>query len=252
MADRETPGFGTATGGNGSRRAEDDTLHRARDEAARSGRGAMGAAKGRVRALFDQQTNRAADQLSGVAHALHTAADQLDQENNANAAHYAARAADRVEEVADLVRHADVDEVLHRVERFAHRQPEVFIGAAFATGFLFARFIKSSGDRREARRSYAGAPAGYPGDRHYEAPDMARPDIAGAYPPAGAGGEYHTPDANPAARPGSPDLGLSPSASGSAHAGTAPRPVPPMPAATPAPTSTPTAAPSSAPPGPRP
>lgn len=152
-------------------------------DAAESGRESMGAAKGRVRALFEQQTHRAADQLTGVAHALHSAADQLKDENSGTAARYAGQAAERVEEVADLIRNSTVDDVVDRVEGFARRQPELFLGAAFAAGFLFARFVKSSGERR----SQSGA---YGGSARYGTPDRYRPDVAGAYPPAGTGHEY--------------------------------------------------------------
>lgn len=157
--------------------------------AAESGRETVGAAKGRVRALFEQQTHRAADQLTGVAHALHSAADQLKDENNGTAARYAGQAAERVEEVADLIRNSTVDDVVDRVEGFARRQPELFLGAAFAAGFLFARFVKSSGERRQQSGSRGGS-SSYAGSARYGTPDRYRPDVAGAFPPAGTGHEY--------------------------------------------------------------
>lgn len=158
------------------------------ETAAESGREQLGAAKGRVRAVFEQQTHRAADQLAGVAHALHSAADQLKDENIGTAARYADQAAERVEEVADLIRNSTVDDVVDRVEGFARRQPEMFLGAAFAAGFLFSRFIKSSGERRQ--RSGAYGSSAYGGSARYGTPDRYRPDVAGAYPPAGTGREY--------------------------------------------------------------
>lgn len=120
----------------------------AADAAMDAGRQTATAAQGRIRSLLEQQTDRAADQLGGVANALHKAAEQLDAENNGAVAQYAVQAADRVERVADMLRHSSLDDIVHEVESFARRQPEVFIGAAFAVGFLAARFIKSSGERR--------------------------------------------------------------------------------------------------------
>ncbi|MBP2315818.1 hypothetical protein [Azospirillum soli] len=125
-----------------------NNLNRMANEATESGRQTVDAAQGRIRSLMEQQTHRAADQLGSVANALHKAAEQLSHENNGTAAHYAGQAADRVEQVADMLRNSTVDDMVGQVERFARRQPEVFVGAAFAVGFLFARFVKSSGESR--------------------------------------------------------------------------------------------------------
>lgn len=187
MENRDASGIGEP---HRSKTIEDvkTSANRIGETAAESGREQLGAAKGRVRAVFEQQTHRAADQLAGVAHALHSAADQLKDENNGTAARYADQAAERVEEVANLIRNSTVDDVVDRVESFARRQPEIFLGAAFAAGFLFARFIKSSGERRH--RSGAYGSSAYGGSARYSTPDRYRPDVAGAYPPAGTGHEY--------------------------------------------------------------
>lgn len=147
----------TLSGGRGSVDDIKKTVNRAADDAVSTGRETLGQAQGRIRSLLEQQTGRAADQLGGVANALHKAAEQLKQENGGEnggvVADYAVQAADRVERVADMLRDATVDDIVGEVEGFARRQPEVFIGAAFAVGFLAARFIKSSGERRMHRAS---------------------------------------------------------------------------------------------------
>ncbi len=122
-------------------------LGRAQEEATDVGRQGIGAAQNRIRAVFEQQSHRAADQIGSVAHALHQAAEQLEAENNGTAARYTIMAADRVEQFADTLRNSTVDDLVGQVEGFARRQPEIFLGAAFGVGFLFARFIKSSGER---------------------------------------------------------------------------------------------------------
>ena len=147
----------TLSGGRGSVDDIKQTVNRAAEDAVSTGRETLGQAQGRIRSLLEQQTGRAADQLGGVANALHKAAEQLKQENGGEnggvVADYAVQAADRVERVADMLRDATVDDIVGEVEGFARRQPEVFIGAAFAVGFLAARFIKSSGERRMHRAS---------------------------------------------------------------------------------------------------
>ncbi|KAA0683905.1 hypothetical protein [Roseomonas genomospecies 6] len=152
MASNSTANNSTANNGHGKdhsqNRAPSDDINRLAGEAADAGRDSIGAAQGRIRSLLEMQTGRAADQLGSVANALHKAAEQLNDENNGTAAHYAGQAADRVEQVADMLRNSTVDDMVGQVERFARRQPEVFVGAAFAVGFLFARFVKSSGERR--------------------------------------------------------------------------------------------------------
>ncbi|MBP2302898.1 hypothetical protein [Azospirillum picis] len=144
---------GESSGGRSGAEDMKKTVNRAADEALQAGRDTLGNAQGRIRSLLEQQTGRAADQLGGVANALHKAAEQLTEENNGMVAGYAEQAADRVERVADMLRDADFDDIVGEVEGFARRQPEVFIGAAFAVGFLAARFIKSSGERRMHRAS---------------------------------------------------------------------------------------------------
>jgi hypothetical protein len=111
-----------------------------------SGGSPAASARTRVRALFEQQADRAADQLGSVAQALHRAAQQLDTENQGSAARFADGAAQRVEDMAGLLRNGSVDDAMAQVQGFARRQPEVFVGGAFALGFLFSRFIKSSGE----------------------------------------------------------------------------------------------------------
>ena len=179
MADRDTLGTGEpnrmasdpmarnsmANDGHGKdhsqSRAPSDDINRLAGEAADAGRDSIGAAQGRIRSLLETQTGRAADQLGSVANALHKAAEQLNDENNGTAARYAGQAADRVEQVADMLRNSTVDDMVGQVERFARRQPEVFVGAAFAVGFLFARFVKSSGERRFRSASSSHLTGGY-------------------------------------------------------------------------------------------
>ncbi|MCG5241677.1 hypothetical protein ACIU1J_17210 [Azospirillum doebereinerae] len=147
MADRDTTDTGR-TGSQDTVAGMKQSVKQAADAALDAGRDGVDSAQGRIRSLLEQQTDRAADQLGGVASALQKAADQLQAENNGTAAQYAVQAADRVERVADMLRHSSLDDIVGEVEGFARRQPELFIGGAFALGFLAARFVKSSGERR--------------------------------------------------------------------------------------------------------
>lgn len=75
---------------------------------------------------------------------------------------YVERAANRVEQLADYVQNTSPGEMTDRVEQFARREPALFLGGAFAVGFLGARFLKSS-RRDQERERWQGAGAAYPG-----------------------------------------------------------------------------------------
>lgn len=175
MATRDNSGHGSgqgsgqgmgqgAPGQGGPNDKATGPLGHAREEATEAGRQGVGAAQNRIRAVFEQQSHRAADQIGSVAQALHQAAEQLEAENNGTAARYTTIAADRVEQFADTLRNSTVDDLVGQVEGFARRQPEIFLSAAFGIGFLFARFIKSSGERiRMADLTRQQGQSGQPG-----------------------------------------------------------------------------------------
>ena len=123
----------------------DGNFQQIEDKAREAGTRVIDAAKDRARSLFEEQQLRAADQVGSVARALHQAASQL---NDENASSYVSRAADQVDRFADTLRSHDLDDLIDQTERFARRQPELFIGGALLLGLAFGRFLKSSGDRR--------------------------------------------------------------------------------------------------------
>jgi ElaB/YqjD/DUF883 family membrane-anchored ribosome-binding protein len=59
-------------------------------------------------------------------------------------ARYADKAAAKLEQVAGYFENRDLRAITRDVENYARRNPAVFIGTAFAVGFLAARFLKSS------------------------------------------------------------------------------------------------------------
>jgi hypothetical protein len=93
----------------------------------------------------------AAHQVSVIAQALRASGDELREQEEPEMAKYASMAADRADRIASTLRDKNVDQLTGEVENFARRKPEVFLGAAFATGVLIARFLKSSGQRARER-----------------------------------------------------------------------------------------------------
>ena len=87
---------------------------------------------------------RAAERVSTVAETLKSSSEDLRDRGEERVSHYVEQAADQVERIATYLQDTDVADVVHRVERFARREPAAFMAGAFAVGFLASRLLKSS------------------------------------------------------------------------------------------------------------
>ena len=114
----------------------------------------LGGLKQNVTSRVDEQKNRAADGLGGIANVFRSAGNELRSENEAVAA-YVDMASDQLRRFADQIRQKGVADMLDDVQSFARRRPALFIGGAFLVGVGIARFLKSSADRQayETRES---------------------------------------------------------------------------------------------------
>ena len=128
------------------------------------------------RGLMDQMRNSASDtfktvksnttakieeQKSSLSSGLMTVADNVQQlgSNLSDAkqrdpltriaADYSETAAEKLRTAADYFNTHDVETMYHDVEGLARRNPAIFVGGAFAIGFLAARFLKSSSPRND-------------------------------------------------------------------------------------------------------
>lgn len=63
------------------------------------------------------------------------------------AADYSETAAVKLREAADYFNSHDLETMYHDVEGLARRNPAIFVGGAFALGFIAARFLKSTSPR---------------------------------------------------------------------------------------------------------
>jgi hypothetical protein len=114
--------------------------------------GVLGGVKQRVTSRVDEQKNRAADGLGGIADVFRTASNELRNENETLAS-YVDSASEQMKRFADQIRQKGVADMLDDVHAFARRRPALFIGGAFLIGIGIARFLKASSDRG-AMRSY--------------------------------------------------------------------------------------------------
>jgi hypothetical protein len=125
-----------------------------------------------VTSRVDEQKNRAADGLGGIADVIRNAGNELRAENEALAS-YVDAASDQMRRFADQIREKGVSEMMDDVNQFARRRPALFIGGAFLVGIGLARFLKSS--------------AASGGGRNYDAFSSIDPMTAGPGSPSYSG-----------------------------------------------------------------
>ena len=141
-----------------------EQLNQDANQAGRSS-GMVDRARQTAAAQLTTQKTRAAEALGSVAAALRQSSQPLRENNQLTLGDYAGKAADQLEQFSTRFRERDLTELMDDVNRFARRQPALFVGAAFAVGALAARFLKSSPDGQ--RRFRSSEPRGYtPAARH--------------------------------------------------------------------------------------
>lgn len=137
-----TGGGGSSTSGSLTEQVSStaqDVTQQAKDQVSTL----TGQAREQATSKISEQKERAAQSVSSIASAVTQVGDQLRYENP-NVAHMADVAADRLRQFSDNLNTQDIGELVTTVERFARRQPMLFLGAAFAIGFAGSRFLKSS------------------------------------------------------------------------------------------------------------
>jgi hypothetical protein len=107
------------------------------------------ASQGKQRAydLAEDQKQLGAEGIKSVARAVRTAANEL-EDTAPGVARYVQDAASAIDRVSGDLKAKSVDDLIGTVEHFARSQPVAFFGGAVLAGFVLARFIKSSADRR--------------------------------------------------------------------------------------------------------
>ena len=112
--------------------------------------GVLSGIQQRVTTRVDEQKNRAADGLGGIADVFRNAGNELRNENE-TLAQYVDMASDQLRRFADNIRRRGAADMMDDVNQFARRNPAVFIGAAFLVGVGIARFAKASANRANTR-----------------------------------------------------------------------------------------------------
>jgi len=92
--------------------------------------------------IADQQKQTGARQLSGVAGAVHAAADQL-EDQLPGAATYIHDAAERIDRAATDLRNRNLSDIADSIRHLGQERPLALFGGALLAGFVVTRFLKS-------------------------------------------------------------------------------------------------------------
>jgi hypothetical protein len=114
---------------------------------AAAGAGLMDKVKDGAVSQLSTQKDRATDGIGSVAQAVRQSTQQLRDQHHDTIAQYVDQAAAQLERFSGTLKDKNVSELLDEAQRFARRNPALFVGGAFALGLLSARFFKSSRDR---------------------------------------------------------------------------------------------------------
>lgn len=121
--------------------------------------GLMDRVRERAAAQLSTQKDRATDGLGSVAEAVRHSTRHLRENKQEAIAGYVEKAADQIDRFSAQLRDRDVSEIVDDVQRFARRQPAIFVASAFALGIVGARFLKSSPARGSRDRWLASGTA---------------------------------------------------------------------------------------------
>ena len=146
------------------------------DTARRTAADAADAARGMAAEQTERAKGAVADEVSNVAHALRTAADDL-REGSAQERTFA-QIADTLADAAETIRGKDLGEMVQEATEIARRHPMTFLGGAALLGFTAVRFAKASREdttrRRPAYRTAGTRPGVTPTPTEPTSPEVAR------------------------------------------------------------------------------
>jgi hypothetical protein len=105
----------------------------------------------------DNQKLRGAEAIQRFAHAITTAAGELESQSPA-VAQYSRQAARQIDAFSKSIRGRSVSELLQAASDVARSEPLVFITGAAVAGFALTRFLKSSAEGQSASAGKAATP----------------------------------------------------------------------------------------------
>jgi len=146
-----------STGGDDLRRKAESTASTVAEQA-----------KQTAEVQLSSQKEQAASTLHTLAQTIRDGGQRM-RDEQPQIASLADQAAGKVEQASSYIRDHEVRDFVREAENFARREPLIFLGGAFALGFLAARFLKASspggngrnGGGARGRREWGAVRSGY-------------------------------------------------------------------------------------------
>ena len=101
-------------------------------------------AKSQAKTQIETRKNGVADTILSVAEALRASGDRLRSGGVEAPAPYVDNVAGQVASLSTLLRDKNLEQLTAETEKFARRQPALFLAGAFVLGVIAARFLKAS------------------------------------------------------------------------------------------------------------
>lgn len=152
-----TAGHGTDTGGTVSETAQQvagqaqEKALEVKDQAQEKAHDARRQASATVRTQVDERSTMAGERVTGAAADLRHVAQVLRQDDRAQPAQVAERAAERAERLGGYLKESDAERILGDVEDLARRNPGVVMLGGLALGFAASRILRASSADRHRR-----------------------------------------------------------------------------------------------------
>lgn len=142
-SDRNTAGTSSGAAGSTKEQAK-QKAEEAAAEVKHQAKNLAGQAKQQATTQLAGQKERATDQLGSITTALHETSDNLRKQDQDTIAGYVEEAAGQIDRLSHYLRDHTVTELLTEAERYARREPALFMGGAMLLGLVGARFLKST------------------------------------------------------------------------------------------------------------
>jgi hypothetical protein len=151
----------TSTSSGSTKQQAKQTASEVTDQAKQKAGELTDQAKQQATAQAADQKDRATEHLGNIGSALHETSSSLrDREEDAMAG-LVDQAADQVDRLSHYLNTHTVTELMGEAERFARREPALFLGGAALLGLFGARFLKSSNPERGYRQRDYDPSGGY-------------------------------------------------------------------------------------------
>jgi len=169
-------GFGTSAGAGAAPTADvveqaKDTVGQVVDQVQQQAKETVSSVMGQVQ---QQANSRFGEQIDGVsrdvgsfAEAVRSMGWQFRNGEQAHLAQFTDLAAGQIDGVAGFLRGKDLDQIVWEAERFARRQPGLFLAGATVLGMVAARFLRSSTPQPDNWSDRSGSMRPVESDRPY-------------------------------------------------------------------------------------